>query len=463
MNYNLPDVFVDPATRKVLQDIGQRIVDLEPGVGGATNIQPLTAMPDDFVLITEGDSRTSIGGSGLTAGEEWPAQLVAMSSCAGRVTLHNPAQGGSLIAGLVSRYAASVFPLRPSITGKYTILIIWVGNDTASDISAATADAALASYVATARADGFSEVWICTDIHRASFTVAQYAQWIEFNRLCRWRVGTTYDRCIDLAKAFQNINDTSLSGDALHPNATGMKAIARYINAQMQLAAPVNNQDGAVLTDAVKARSGVFDDSLSIGHGGSGAPLMLGSATAFGQMVIQATAGQANDVAGFSAYARASGANSDARNFFVGWNASSLGMFDIVQSTTSTGAPSVSRLSIDRDGACSITGNLSVGGAFSGGAGTVTLAAAATTFVATKNLMTVTGDAGGNTIATITGGRAGQELTLLFVDANVTLTDTAAATADTINLSAAFTSSANDTITLMHNGTKWFEKSRSVN
>lgn len=55
------------------------------------------------------------------------------------------------------------------------------------------------------------------------------------------------------------------------------------------------------------------------------------------------------------------------------------------------------------------------------------------------------------------------ELTLYFVDGLVTLTDTDAATANTVNLSAAFTSSANDTLTLVFIGTKWFEKSRSVN
>lgn len=60
-------------------------------------------------------------------------------------------------------------------------------------------------------------------------------------------------------------------------------------------------------------------------------------------------------------------------------------------------------------------------------------------------------------------GVAGMRLVMIFVDALVTITDTAAATADTINLSAAFTSSANDVMELIHNGTKWLEISRSVN
>jgi hypothetical protein len=93
----------------------------------------------------------------------------------------------------------------------------------------------------------------------------------------------------------------------------------------------------------------------------------------------------------------------------------------------------------------------------------VTVAAAATTFAVTSNVVTVTGDAGGNTVATITSGVSGQILTLIFVDTKVTITDTAAATANTVNLSAAFTSAANTTLTLVNNGTKWFEIARSVN
>ncbi|MBI5071657.1 hypothetical protein HZB93_02055, partial [Candidatus Falkowbacteria bacterium] len=106
---------------------------------------------------------------------------------------------------------------------------------------------------------------------------------------------------------------------------------------------------------------------------------------------------------------------------------------------------------------------ISKDGTFGSVLGAVTLAAAATTFAAAGNVMTITGDAGGNTIATITAGVTGQTLILKFVDALVTITDTAAATANTINLSAAFTSTADDTMTLMFDGNKWFETSRSIN
>ena len=93
----------------------------------------------------------------------------------------------------------------------------------------------------------------------------------------------------------------------------------------------------------------------------------------------------------------------------------------------------------------------------------VTVAEAATTFAVTSNLVTVTGDGGGNTVATITGGVSGQLLTLIFVDALVVITDTDAHTANTADLSAAFTSADDTTLTLISNGTSWYEVSRSVN
>lgn len=103
------------------------------------------------------------------------------------------------------------------------------------------------------------------------------------------------------------------------------------------------------------------------------------------------------------------------------------------------------------------------GGATASGVEAKTLAAAATALAVTSNIVTVTGDAGGNTVATITGGTAGQVLTLIFVDALVTITDDATAASNTVNLSAAFTSTANDTMTLVYDGTSWRETARSVN
>jgi len=95
--------------------------------------------------------------------------------------------------------------------------------------------------------------------------------------------------------------------------------------------------------------------------------------------------------------------------------------------------------------------------------GAVTVAAAATTFAVDSGLMVVTSDAGGNTIATITGGYAGRRVLLLFVDGLSTVTDTNGHTADTVDLSAVFTSADDTVLELVHDGTSWYEIGRSAN
>ena len=110
-----------------------------------------------------------------------------------------------------------------------------------------------------------------------------------------------------------------------------------------------------------------------------------------------------------------------------------------------------------------LNANVSTPYKFSSTTTAVTIANAATTFAIVSNAVTVTGDAGGNTVATITGGISGQTLILIFVDALVVITDTNAHTANTVDLSAAFTSADDTTLTLIYDGTSWYETSRSVN
>lgn len=91
----------------------------------------------------------------------------------------------------------------------------------------------------------------------------------------------------------------------------------------------------------------------------------------------------------------------------------------------------------------------------------LTLVSGSTSFNVASNYMVLTAQ-GACTIATIGGGREGMTLTLEFTDANVTITDTGTGAAETVNLSAAFTSSANDIIQLKHNGTSWREVGRQT-
>lgn len=66
--------------------------------------------------------------------------------------------------------------------------------------------------------------------------------------------------------------------------------------------------------------------------------------------------------------------------------------------------------------------------------------------------------AGPVTITTFSGGTSGQVIRVVFTNTNATLSD-----AGTLKLSAAFTSTADDEMTLIYDGTNWYELSRSVN
>jgi hypothetical protein len=97
---------------------------------------------------------------------------------------------------------------------------------------------------------------------------------------------------------------------------------------------------------------------------------------------------------------------------------------------------------------------------------TTTLGVGVTTFAITSNVVTLAGDGGGNTVATITGADPGTLLTIIFVDGLVTITDTDGHGANTIDLAGTATDlvSADDmTLQLVYDGTSWYETSRSVN
>ena len=94
-----------------------------------------------------------------------------------------------------------------------------------------------------------------------------------------------------------------------------------------------------------------------------------------------------------------------------------------------------------------------------------TLAAAATTFAVDANVCIITGDAEGNTVATITGGVDGQLLTLIFVDALVTISNDDGHGANTVDLDGAnnFVSADDSVLQLVFAGGSWYKVSASVN
>ena len=134
---------------------------------------------------------------------------------------------------------------------------------------------------------------------------------------------------------------------------------------------------------------------------------------------------------------------------------------------TGAGASPEGRLAFSVEGteAMSIDeiGDVKIVNALSTAEKPLSLGVAASTFVVTRNVLTVTGDSGGNTIATITGANSGQILIMIFTDVNVTITDDNSHASDSIDLSAAFTSSDDATLTIIYNGVSWYETSRSIN
>jgi parallel beta-helix repeat protein len=97
---------------------------------------------------------------------------------------------------------------------------------------------------------------------------------------------------------------------------------------------------------------------------------------------------------------------------------------------------------------------------------TVTLGVGVDTIAVNSKFLVLNGDGGGNTVTTITGGVTGMVLKIFFNNGNVTIANTDAGTADSINIvgtGSDFTGSGNDILTLVNGGTKWYEVSRSVN
>lgn len=97
---------------------------------------------------------------------------------------------------------------------------------------------------------------------------------------------------------------------------------------------------------------------------------------------------------------------------------------------------------------------------------TVTLAAAATTLAATNDMISVTPDGGGNTVASITGSNVGQIVYVRKVGGNsLTFTDSGSgASAHEFHLSADWVPGAGDTLVLARwTANNWIEISRTNN
>lgn len=91
------------------------------------------------------------------------------------------------------------------------------------------------------------------------------------------------------------------------------------------------------------------------------------------------------------------------------------------------------------------------------GAQTATVASAATVTVSNLPLITISGTAD---ITSVTAGSVGQQVTLLFSGIAAT---NGVVDGSNLKLAGNFLYTADDTLTLISNGTNWYEIARSVN
>ncbi len=86
-----------------------------------------------------------------------------------------------------------------------------------------------------------------------------------------------------------------------------------------------------------------------------------------------------------------------------------------------------------------------------------------TEFTMTSNIMQISATAGAVSIATIAGAPAnGCLLTLIFTDANVTLSDNNTGASNTLDLGGDISSADDKVVQLVHDGTSWFRVSAAA-
>jgi lysophospholipase L1-like esterase len=174
-------------------------------------------------FIFEGDSITS--GSNNTAGFDYPTLLMALPTFNGKGTKSNFAVQSSFIANMVARYAGSVYPLRPAVTGVPAYLFVLCGTNNINTFTSADIITALESYWSTAKADGF--IVIAYTITPQSFTGANELKRQQINAAIR--LSNTWDYLVDTAALLPDMWDTGYYIDKLHPTDAGNRVIAREV------------------------------------------------------------------------------------------------------------------------------------------------------------------------------------------------------------------------------------------
>ena len=141
------------------------------------------------------------------------------------------ATSGQVLSGIVARYTASVFPLRPtgSITSSY--LYVFIGaNDIVAGVTASAWLASWNSYCAQARTDGFKVIAFTILPRGTDPAVETLRQQINLGI----RTSANYDMLIETAEMFPDSTDlTWYNVDQIHLNAAADLRLAAFINSRM--------------------------------------------------------------------------------------------------------------------------------------------------------------------------------------------------------------------------------------
>jgi lysophospholipase L1-like esterase len=201
---------------------------------------------DGATFVFDGDSITYGYGTTTPATDSFPAQFMTMPFAANKLQYFNFGASGSYVADLVTRYAGSVKPHRPTANGgdggKTSYLIIMIGiNNLVRGDSAASIIAALDSYINTAVADGFTVV-----LSTLLPTTAALWSGYEFGRINLNNYIRDYhfaaQHVWDAAATLDRPQDGLAFGDGVHPTRLGGYSLARDLNNGMRSRFIVSNR-----------------------------------------------------------------------------------------------------------------------------------------------------------------------------------------------------------------------------
>lgn len=186
------------------------------------------AAPNSTVsCVFAGDSLTS--GFGVAAGADWPSRLMLHPQFAGGVGVkYNTAVSGRLLSNLVSGYATEVYPYRPT-AGERVYLFVWIGaNDYPTSVNTTTWLASLNSYLAQARADGFTVV-LFTIMRRGETSISGAREVDRGTLNAGIRASTNYDILVEPDRAFHYQFGGFWWQDYVHLNAAGYALLATHV------------------------------------------------------------------------------------------------------------------------------------------------------------------------------------------------------------------------------------------